>query len=261
MISNYKNLIKTIDNFKYLPHSILLVGDYGSGHNDVCEYIANKFNLIRNDITNNISLDTINEISQMTERSLYTIDMTNVDERKQNVLLKLFEEPNEYTYLILNCEYEDLILDTIKSRSYRLNFDALTKKQLSEYVYLTASNEEIDLILNVCTTIGQVEVANNTNIKDLYSLCNKILTSMSTANFQNSLSIANKINFKDEYSKFDLQLFLKVLKYQLLNNEIKNKLLICEDINKCSKYIGGMNNKQQYFENFLINMWLHSKLV
>ena len=256
MINNYKCLMQKINSLKYLPHSILLIGDYGSGHDDVCDYIANKFGLMKFDITENLSLDIINDVLSTCEMSLYTIDMSMIDERKQNMLLKLYEEPNEYTYIILKCEYEDLVLDTIKSRSYKLLFDRLSKSQLNEYIY-----NDNELILNVCTTKGQIDIANNTDIKSLYNLCGKMLTSMSSANFQNTISIANKINFKDDYDKFDFRLFLKVLKYQLLNIDVKNKLIICEDINECDRYINSMNNKQQYFENFLIKMWQHSKLV
>jgi len=261
MIKYQNNLISTIDSFKRLPHSILLIGDSGAGHEDVCEYISSKFNLDMHNITEFISLEYIDEINSSSSSSLYIIDMNKIDERKQNILLKLFEEPNEYTYIVLNCEHDELVLDTIKSRSYLLKFDKLNKAQLKEFVSKDASEDVANLILNVCTTPGQIEIANYTDIRTLYDLCSKILISMKDANFQNTLSISNKINFNDEYSKFDLGLFFKVLKFTLVDSDVINKQLLCEDINKCSRFIKVMNSKKQYFENFLINMWVHSKLV
>ena len=258
MIKFQDELLHTIDAFDDLPHSILLVGDQGSGHDDICNYISNKFNINICDITEFISLDYINEINLSVSKTLYCIDMNLIDERKQNIILKLYEEPSAYAYIILKCEHDDLVLDTIKSRSYILKFKRFSREQLNEYIHSSANK---DLILNVCTTPGQIEIANNTDINNLYLLCDTILKSLNSANFQNTLSIVEKINFKDEYSKFDLSLFLKVLKYELINNNVNNKILICDLINKCSRYINSMNNKKQYFENFLIELWKISKLV
>ena len=256
MIKYQSELINLINNFSELPHSILLIGDYGAGHNDVCSYISSRFNLDMYDITKMISNEYINEINQSSSKALYVVNMSNIGVREQNILLKLFEEPTEYTYIVLNCENEDLVLDTIKNRSYVLKFNYYSEEQLKEFISKDKSADEIELLLKVCSTPGQVEIANHTNISELFSLCEKMLTMMNNVNFQNMMSISNKINFKDEYDKFDLLLFLKTLKYKLLKVDIDNKIEICDIINNCFKYIFGMNNKCQYFENMLINMWI-----
>lgn len=255
MINTFqKDLITTIDNFTSLPHSILLIGDYGAGHEEVCSYIANKFNLMQIDITNSISLSTIDEIYQSSSMNLYTIDLSVISEREQNILLKLYEEPNSNTYIILNCESADNIIDTIKSRSYQLKFANYTKDQLKEFLYSDFTDFEKDIILELCTTPKQIEIANNTRVKDLYDMCCKLITSIQNVNIQNLLSVANKINYSDEYSKFDLRLFMKMIKYALLVNNVNNKLELYSIINKTSKYIYHLNNKQQSFEHMLILM-------
>lgn len=247
-----EHIINEIDRMNSLPHSILLVGDYGAGHINVCNYIANKFNLDIYNMTDFISLEYINEINQSMTRTLYYVNMSDIDVRCQNILLKIFEEPNEYTYIVLNCETEESVLDTIKSRSYILKFNKFTREQLESYIY---SNDTKELVLSICSTPGQIEIANNTDMNALYTLCNKIINSISVANFQNTLSISDKINFSDEYSKFDLRLFLKMLKYVILMNDVNNKLQLYGKVNSISKYIYSMNDKKRVFENLLINMW------
>ena len=253
MIQYQNKLINEIDNFtlKTLPHSILLLGEVGSGHVDICKYISDRFNLQLYDLTEFISNEFIDEINASQTPSLYYVDMNKVGEREQNILLKLYEEPNALTYIVLNCESDDLIIDTIKSRSYQLKMSRYTTEQLNTFI--NQGNNE--LILKICTTPGQIEIANHTNIEGLFSLCNTMLSSMGKANYQNALSIANKINFKDEYDKYDLLLFIKCLKYTLLMSDIQNVVDLYKLVNSMSKRIWSMNNKSQYFEHFLTEFW------
>ena len=256
MIKGQEKLINTINNLENLPHSILLIGEEGSGHIEVCNYISNLFDLVIYDLTEFISNEFIDEINASNTRSLYYVNMSNIGEREQNIILKLYEEPSPYCYIILNCESEDIVIDTIKSRSYILKFEKYKKDYLKELIIKKESSE---LILKICNTPGQIELANYTNVEALYELCTKIWLVLKDANFQNTMSIANKINFKDEYDKFDLSLFLKTLKITLLESNITNKIKLYEVLLKCSKYIKNMNNKQIYFENMLINLWLLSR--
>ena len=62
---------KSIDT---LPKTILLEGKSGSGRHTIAKYIADKFNLIINDISECITLDTINEAYLKIEPYLYIID-------------------------------------------------------------------------------------------------------------------------------------------------------------------------------------------
>ena len=134
--------------------------------------------------------------------------------------------------------------------------DAYKRDYLST---LVTDKNNIDIILDVCTTPGQIEIANRTDMTSLDKLCSTIISSIGASNYQNALSIANKINFSDKYDKFDLNLFIKVLKNKILLSEFNNKQMIYSDLNTVSKYILSMNNKQQYFENFLTKMWVNSR--
>lgn len=258
MIREQQKLVNEINLFtiKNLPHSILLLGEQGSCHDDICKYIADKFDLWPCDITEFINLDYISEIQSSSIPSLYFVDMSKITEREQNILLKLYEEPNKLVYIVLNCTSEDIIIDTIKNRSYVLKISVYKKEYLEKSII---DKDNLELILSICTTPGQVEVANRTNINLLKELCTNIINSIGSANYQNALSISNKINFTDEYDKFDLNIFIKMLKHEMLLSSFNNKQIIYNDFNKMSKYISSMNNKQQFFENFLTKMWKYSQ--
>ena len=118
--------------------------------------------------------------------------------------------------------------------------------------------EEKEFVLDICKTPGQIQIANHTNIKSLINLCDLILTKMGSANYANALTISNKLNFKDEYDKFDLSLFINVLSIHLMNKNIPlqkiYKLYIL--IQKLNKRIWYINNKKKYFDNFLTEFWL-----
>lgn len=240
-------LLTRINSFTFdtLPHSILLLGDRGSGHFEVCEYIAEKFNLqlIR---VEDINLDYINEICLNTVPSLYVIDTLTLTDREQNIILKLYEEPSIYTYVVLLGESTYNILETIVTRSYIFHTVKYSLEQLEPLA------KEKELTLKICNTPGQIEIANQTNMESLYNLCSLILSSMSKAAYFNALSISNKINFKDEPDKYDLFLFIKMLGYVLLENR---NLVMYSELCSFNKRVWQVLNKKQFFENFITNLW------
>lgn len=245
---NQEKLIKTIQSFSELPHSILLVGEQGSGKQDICEYIAELFNLQLYDLTEFISKEFIDEINQTQTPSLYTVNISNISVKEQNILLKLYEEPNPNTYIVIKCVSDSIPLDTIKSRSYILRMQPFAIEYLSELV----ESKDRDLILRICTTPGQINIANHTDMNGLYNLCNNMTTRMKDAPFFNLMSIADKINFNDEYDKYDLLLFIKTLGKVCLESgsaDLYSQLL------NMNSYIWSMNSKRQYFEHFLIESW------
>ena len=198
-----------------------------------------------------ISKDLVDEIYLNATPSLYTIDLTKITEKDQNVLLKLFEEPNKFTYIILYGESLYNVLETIVNRSYILKMASYTREQLEPLVM----GENKEVILKLCSTPGQIEIANHTDMNALDILCNTILSRMKVAPYENALTIANKINFKDEYSKFDLSLFIKALGLKMLDNMNKDVFKQYELLIEMNKKIWFMNNKKKYFENFITKLW------
>jgi hypothetical protein len=252
-----KNLIKKLKNYTInnLPHSIVLIGEDGSEEKEVCNFISDYFNLSQFDLTDFISKEMIDEIYASHTATLYIIDISKLDERKQNILLKFYEEPNDYTYIILLCESDNDIIDTIKTRSYIFKKDIYKKEDLVNLIS-NIPQEDISIVLNICHTPGQIEIANHTDIKSLYNLCVNIIDSMSKASYQNSLTIADKINYKDNYDKYDLNIFIKMMRYVSL---IKGRCDIYKLLIELCHNLNSMNNKQNRVENFITQWWLLCK--
>lgn len=241
-----------------LPHSILLLGDRGGRQKEFCKNLASKFGMLCIDITNELSKDFIDQLYLSPNPAFYTINVEEVDYRKQNMMLKLFEEPGQFTYTVLLAETQDDVIDTIYNRSYVVQLPKYTREELEPLIV-----RDKDLVLGLCTTPGQVEIANHTDIGALYKLCETIISSMSKANYANALSIASKINYKDEYDKFDLYLFIKAFS-NLLVSKLKESFspllysyyMTTKDLEYKSRHV---NNKQRIVEQFITNLWWASR--
>lgn len=245
-----KNLLKTIDNFKELPHSLLLIGERGSEEQDITDYIAKKFGLISFELTELINKEFLDQIYESHTKSLYIVNALKITPAQQNILLKFYEEPTPYAYILIFTENESTVLETILTRSYKLNMDQYSDEELRKSCAVNFTNP---LVYKVCHTPGQLELAVHTDISKLYDLCNAVVDSMKNASFPSALSIADKINFKDEYDKYDLYLFLKVMRQVLLE---KNNYDWYRSILEIDKTIWQMNNKKIQVESLLTDLWL-----
>lgn len=258
-----EKLIELINkyNLDTFPKSIILCGDYGCGKHSLSKYIAKKLNLDIFDLTDNISLERIEEIYLKALPSIYLIDMSNITEKQQNILLKFIEEPLKNSYIILLCENKNTLLDTIKNRCIIFEFEKYKKDYLKNFI---KENTYKDLVLNICTTPGQIINYSNTNLTELEILCNKIIDKLHLASLHNTLTISDKINYKDEYDKYDLKLFYKMLIYCIFEKYKSNPSDLLFDlyqktIDYNKKLNNKMLNKQYLFENYLVNIWINSR--
>ncbi len=245
----------TINN---MPHSILMVGEKGGMQNEICNELAAHFGMQCINITDNINKEYIDQIFLSPNPAFYVINITEIDYRRQNMMLKLFEEPGPFTFIILTAESIDDVIDTIYNRSYIIKLRAYTREELEPCIL-----GDKELILNLCSTPGQIEIANHTDIKALYKLCETIISSMKNANYANALSIADKINYKDEYDKFDLYLFIKAFSNLLLSrlklnsDKLYYKYLIA--LKELDHNVWRVSNKRQQVEYFITNLWEASR--
>lgn len=237
-----------------LPHSILLTGERGSEQDEICAYIAERFNLPMYDITDLISEEYINEIYSMPSFGLYIINSDNFlssnSENKQNILLKFFEEPNPYMYIVFICSNKYNLLETIQTRSYELHTDLYSRSQLEP---LCIGNKELQLRL--AGTPGLIEELNHVDLEGLKLLCENMVTKIQKANYQNTLTISNKINFKDEYDKYPLWAFIRMLELVMLEHRSNFYWLV----EKFSKKYELLLSKKDYVDNLLTELWLEAK--
>ena len=249
----------TLDTF---PKSSLFIGDKGSGKHLLVNYIRdNILKLPLLDITDIISNEVIDQIYRNPNPSIYLINLSDITEKSQNVLLKFIEEPLSNAYIILICENKLNVLNTILNRCMLFEMQFYSKEVLGTFI---TESENKDLILNIVKTPGDILNLNFNNIEELFDLCDKIANKMHLANILNSLSISEKINYKDEYNKFDLNLFLNCLSYILtsyykdsLNPRYLNMYIILNKERK--KLIDKRLNKKLFIESLIIKLWKGSR--
>lgn len=208
MIIGQEALCERIDrcNLDTFPHTLMLVGSKGSGRHSLCNYVANKFNLITVDITDNLTQEVIDQLNERVEPYLYIIRINDISVKEENTILKFLEEPLNNSFIILIAETDNGILQTILNRCQIWHLKNYNKETLS--TFLTVDNP---LILNIANTPGQVIELCSVPIQDMIELADKMITKIDIASISNTLTITDKIAWKDEKNKLNLDLFIKVL--------------------------------------------------
>ena len=247
----------TIDT---LPHSIILVGKNGSGKHSICKYISDKFNLNLLDITEDLSDELIDTIYRNASNRSYMVDLRKITEKEQNILLKLFEEPASNTFLILITNNIMNILPTVLNRGKLVTIRDYSDDELNEFA--KEYNIKIDnrYLNTIIETPGDLLSINDLNIDldNIETLTEKIITKMNKASFANTLSIVDKLNFKDEYDKIDVTFFLKMLKYKYAEayEQRKTTYDLCTLINtELNKLVDTRLNKRIFVTELLIKIW------
>lgn len=219
-------LIQTIDSLKTLPHSFALIGEEGAGKHLLVNYINEKFfNLSYLDITENHDEDDLDNIFRYPQKRLYVLDIGMITSKEQNKLLKFIEEPFDNIYICLLCNNTNLLLPTIRNRIIIYKLNPYSLEELSDF----SSNNDISIdnkyMLTILRTPGDIKKIKdlNVNLDDVCSLSDKIVHKINVASFPNTLSIIDKINFKDEYDKIDLTFLLRVLSYKYFEEYVKTK--------------------------------------
>lgn len=254
------NLLKKLNSYTVdtFPRSIIIFGERGSGKHLITEYIRDniiKFPMI--DATDTLSDEYIDQIYRNPSPCIYLINMEAMMEKAQNILLKLIEEPLNNTFVILLCENKNNLLNTVENRCITFNMDLYSDEELYSFIKDPANQS---LMVKALRTPGKIMDCQHNDWQALQDLCDKIVNKLSMANLGNTLSIASKINYKDEYDKFDFDIFLDFLVFTLYNKYLSDACentfqLYLELVNARKKLIDKRINKQIWLENTLTHLW------
>lgn len=169
----------------------LLIGNSNVSKDNFINKFISDHDLKYEDITDNISLDYINEISTRSEPYLYNIDVDKLTIKNQNVILKFIEEPINSCYIFLRTKNSFNVIPTIKGRCCVINLGQQSKK----YGYLIDTDDDKKIIDD-----------NNYNIDDISNLCCSIFENINKATLSNALTLVDKI-----LNNYDLEFFSKCL--------------------------------------------------
>lgn len=263
-IVGLKNILNEINSLNSLPNSLCLIGSGGSGKHTLAKYINNKFfNVDYLDITDTLNEETIDSIYRYPQKRLYIIDMNKLTEKDQNKLLKFLEEPFANIYICLLANTELSLLSTIRNRVSIFKLDYYTFDELATI----AKSNDIDIddsYYGKCIfTPGDVlkVKTNNIDLKAIDELTDKIVNKLSIASFPNTLSIIDKLNFKDEYDKLDVDFVLSMLyhKYtwKYINNHSKQTVKLAIIVNKYKTHLlfDSRLDKKKQITSMLIELW------
>lgn len=257
-------LLNKIDNYTLdtLPHSMILIGKDGAGKHVVSSYISNKFNLGILDITDELSEELIYNIYKNPSLRLYLVDLRKITDKDQNILLKLFEEPSDNSFVILLANNKFNILSTILNRGMIFNISEYSKEDLEYFIKIHNLKIDSKYIGNILETPGDILKIDSLNIDmgQITILVDKIIHKLNIASYANTMTIINKLNFKDEFDKIDVDFFLKLLYNNSVKEYINGNKDVLKLINIISENIKKLKdtrlNKKILISHMLSQMWL-----
>lgn len=241
----------TIDDF---PRSLMLVGPQGAGKHLLCREIAERFSLPQMDITNELTLENIEEMYNRVEPYLYIIRVNEISVKEENTILKFLEEPLKNAFIVLIAETDNGILQTILNRCQIWYLQPYKKEFLASFV-----TDPNSLVLMIADTPGQVQLLSSINLTEALALADKIITKIHMASVSNTLTLVSKVGFKEEPSKINIKLFVKIVLHrfrEFIKNTNDAKLVTGYYLtNELSKNLGVKNLDQKLlFERYLIQL-------
>ena len=246
-------------NMDNLPHSLIILGDKGSGRHTIFNMVVAKMQLPFFDISDKLSHELIDEIYLKVEPIIYLINLDDITIKESNMILKMVEEPLKNAFIIFIAKTRASIIPTILNRCQIWEMEKYNEDQL-RYFLTTVRDDYPDYfkLINYCDTPGQLlYLMQSVDILDnIKNMCDKIITYIGSANFANTLTISDKIAFKNEQDKWDYDIFIKIL-YKTVQNKLvleytkalDNMFIVTSALLKDSEI--AHINKRHLFENYL----------
>ena len=260
MIQYQDKLYNLLDNLTLdtFPHTLLLLGERGCGKHTFIQDIGKKLSLEVVNITDRLSAEFIVECYLQPVPYIYVIDLNNVKLKEQNALLKFIEEPIETSYIVCTLELKSQTLPTILNRCQCWEFERYNVEQLKSF-----TNDE--LLLQICTTPGQILTAQKYNVNEIKGYCEHIINKIHTASIPNILYILpNKLAYNNEQDKFDIHIFIRLLLLGLRQAVIDGKpfydAYYLTDQLFNDLYIPNIS-VQQLFEHYFLELYMVMKKI
>ena len=253
-----KRLLQEIDrlNLSTFPRTLMLTGAVGSGRHLLCGVIAKKLGLDLIDITNQLTLDTITKITETVEPHIYLIDLAETTVREQNIILKFIEEPLKNAYVIVIKTPELVVLSTTQNRCVEWSMEFYSMSELQGF--FATNDKELELLIwEIARTPGQVIKYQQEPIKEMFALCEKICDNIGNATLPNTLTLLDKIAFKNEKDKFDFDTFVNILKVVTRNRFTQMKVsetFVRKVIDFSYRAFNNNVNKEHLFAQLLIEI-------
>lgn len=217
---------------------------------------------------NSIKISQIREMQEnvykkpiISNKKVFIIDDSDkMTEEAQNSLLKTLEEPPEYITIILITSNENKLLNTIKSRCLKINFNNIDTKDILAYI----SKEKImenpsNSLLTMCNgSIGKL-IKINQNLAE-YSEIEKNTNDLINGKIKNIVKMLNQfgILYKSKEIITDLLDYMIVITYEYINNnkDYRKKFLnLIAIIENTKLKLMSNTNYDMCIDDLLLKMW------
>lgn len=245
-----------------LPQAIMLLGPKGCGKHTLAANLAERLEIELLNVDPSIEPDELLEYQLWPNMRLYVLDFTDLLEKQQNKFLKFLEEYRENVRIVVLANSEVGILSTVLSRCVRFNFEPYTIEELSKLDWMSRVPAE-SLVYKICRTPGQLKLADQKVVNNLYSFCLELVSkNMSYNQFMSQLT---NINFAENYNKFDFENFFDMMSYVTLELYTKvNNIYYFNFYMITQRYISTLSiinkpNREQYMFNYFSALWKEVK--
>lgn len=245
-----------------LPQAIMLLGPKGCGKHTLAANLAERLEIELLNVDPNIEPDELLEYQLWPNMRLYVLDFTDLLEKQQNKFLKFLEEYRENVRIVVLANSEVGILSTVLSRCVRFNFEPYTVEELSKLDWMSRVPAE-SLVYKICRTPGQLKLADQKIINNLYKFCLELVTK--NMSYNQFMSQSTNINFAENYNKFDFENFFDMMSYVTLELYTKvNNIYYFNFYMITQRYISTLSiinkpNREQYMFNYFSALWKEVK--
>jgi hypothetical protein len=120
------------------------------------------------------------------------------------------------------------------------------------------NDEEIKIVQNLCETPGEVNTLLKYGVTDFVNYVDTVIDNIAKTSGANSFKVADKVNLKDDDTKYDLRLFWKAFRNECLNRIKEDMVYYARGIQITSKYLHNMEikgvNKQAVFDGWILDI-------
>ena len=212
-----KELIKHIDSLidaGIFPKFSIVVGQQGSGKTLVVDHICDKLNGIKLVFGKTVE-DVRNAIEECyrLQSDCVVCVFDNVDTMSlsaKNALLKIVEEPPKNVRFIMTLTDINNTLETIQSRAQIFTMQPYTPTEIGEYAQKYKFNSaEMGVIADLCEVPGEVDRVHDYGVIAFDEFIQTVVDNVAEVSGANCFKIGNRINFKEDATLYDLQIFFK----------------------------------------------------
>lgn len=215
------------------------------------------FTMINND-EKVIKIDQIREMNKkITEKPItsnkkvYIINNSHtMTKEAQNSLLKTLEEPPEYAVIILIASNENKLLNTIRSRTIKINFNKLKDKELLEYM----AKNNIEALKNNMLLFADGSIEKVLKIKENEETYIQIENLINNLEKKSLIYILNnsEVLYKAKEEIYDILEYINIL---LLNTKEIEKINCIKHVEQAKRRLNSSSNYDMTIDNLLIKMW------